>query len=76
MKILDIDTRTETSELDKDTMRIVKKKRKPTFNLIVEMTQEEYQLVALYLELDKRNKLKTKVELPKLNIDKLLEKMR
>ena len=76
MKILDIDTRTETSELDKDTMKIVKKKRKPTFNLIVEMTQEEYQLVALYLELDKRNKLKTKVELPKLDIDKLLEKMR
>ena len=70
MKILNIDNREVTSSFDVKTCSFVEKKRKPTFNLIVELTQEEYQLINFYLELDNRKCINAKIKMPTLKENK------
>ena len=64
MKILEIDNRTY-DEWYNDHGKLISQERKPTHNLIVELTQKEYELISFYLELERRNGIKTQLELPK-----------
>ena len=71
MKILNIDNRAKETRYNEKQHKFYEIKRKPTYNIFVEMTQEEYQLIAFYLELEKRNGVKVELDMP--SIDKYIK---